>query len=61
MEYPSSLPESADPGNDPGPGHFHLSAITACPPQSLLAALRSVGAQRHHGGKVFKFEILTNT
>lgn len=39
VEHPPSLSESAGPGNDPDSGHIHLSAITTCSTQSLLAAL----------------------
>lgn len=54
MECPSSLPESAGPGDDPDPGHLHLSAPPAGSPQGVLAALRPLLRQRHHGGQVYR-------
>ena len=54
MERPSSLPESAGPGDDPDPGHLHLSAPPAGPTPGVLAALRPLLRQRHHGGQVYR-------
>ena len=54
MERPSSLPESAGPGDDPDPGHLHLSAPPAGPPPGVLAALRPLLRQCHHGGQVYR-------